>query len=228
MQSNLLLSKLHRKDQQQLLAACEKVHLCIGDTLCEPQSPIRNIYFPLNCSISQLQPISPRQTLELALISNEGMLDVSLVLGVRSSTLLSRVQSSGAALRISASAFDRKLEQVPKLRRLLNRYIYVLQAQLALTATCNRLHSLDLRLARWLLMTHDCAGLSNFHLTHKLLGQMLGVRREGITKAAGILQKRGLLSYTRGEIKILRRTALERASCSCYQVSKDVYERVLG
>lgn len=155
------------------------------------------------------------------------MSDTSLVLGVNSSIFQSRVLSSGLALQLSAATFNRKLQQLPKLRQLLNRYVYVQQAQLALTAACNRFHTLDQRLARWLLMTNDRADLSNFHLTHKLLGQILGVRRAGVTESAGNLQEGGIVSYRRGEIRVLSHIALEKASCTCYKASIDIYERVL-
>lgn len=228
MESNRLLTNLRRKDHEQLLAACDEVDLCIGDVLWEPHQRIRHVYFPLDCSISQLVPVDCRGNHELALVGNEGMLGVPLVLGVNTSTLQALLHSSGTALRMSATSFRRELERLPALRQQLNRYVYVLQAQLALTAACISFHSLDLRLARLLLTTHDRAGLRNFHLTHKLLAQMLGVRRVGVTNAAGLLQKRRLLSYRRGEITILNRASLEKASCICYQTSKDVYESVLG
>jgi CRP-like cAMP-binding protein len=228
MHSNQLLASLRRKDHLQLIAACDVVDLCIGDILCEPQSRIRHVYFPLDSFISQLVPIDSLENLELALIGNEGMLGTPLVLGVNSSTLQALVQGTGTALRMSAASFRRELEQLPAFRKQLHRYVYVLQAQLALTAACISFHSLDLRLARWLLMTHDRADSRSFHLTHKFLAQMLGVRREGVTNAAGLLQKRKLLQYSRGEINILDRAGLEKASCSCYQASRDVYANVLG
>lgn len=228
MQSNRLLAKLSRKNQRELLAACDEVELVIGDVLWEPCSRISHVYFPLGCFISKLLPVKSRQNLELALIGNEGMLGIPLILGVDSSMYQAVVQGSGSALRLSAGSLRRELDRAPALRKLLHQYIYVVHMQLALTAACSNFHSVDLRLAHWLLMTHDRAGFGNFHLTHKFLAQMLGVRRVGITNAAGALQRRKLVRYTRGNITVLNRAALERASCSCYQASKDAYENVLG
>ena len=229
MPNNRLLAAFRRKDRDALLEVCDEVELTIGDELWAPHTRIRHVYFPLDCFVSQLVPVDARKNLELALVGNEGMLGTPLVLGVDSSSMQALVQGSGAALRMSAASFRRELEQRTAFRQQLHRYVYVLQAQLALTAACIGFHSLDLRLARWLLMTHDRAGCSgNFHLTHKFLAQMLGVRRVGITNAAGLLQKRKLLSYSRGEITILNRAGLEKASCSCYQASQDMYESVLG
>ena len=228
MQSNRLLASLSRKDHRQLVAASDVVELCNGDVLWEPQSRIRHVYFPLDGFISQLVPNDSHANLEIALVGNEGMLGTPLVLGVGSSSLQAQVQGPGSALRMSAASFSRELEQHPLLRKKLNRYVYVLQAQLAVTAACLSFHSLDRRLACWLLMTHDRAGLGNFHLTHKFLAQMLGVRRVGITNAAGILQQRKILSYSRGEITILNRAGLEKVSCSCYQASQDAYKSLLG
>lgn len=229
MKSNLLLSALGRKDYRQLLAACDEVELRIDDILWQPQKRIRNVYFPLDCIISQLVPIDSHENLELALVGNEGMLGAPLILGANSSILRALVQRPGTALRMSATSFRRELARHPAFRQHLNRYVYVLQSQLAMTAACISYHTLDLRLARLLLMTHDrVAGLGSFHVTHRVLAKMLGVRRVGVTNAAGLLQKRKLLSYRRGDITILNRTGLEKASCGCYQASKDIYERVLG
>jgi CRP-like cAMP-binding protein len=225
MLNNRLLAKLPRKDQDRLLAACDEVELCNGDILWEPQTRIRHVYFPLDGFISQMVPVESKENLDLALVGNEGMLGTSLVLGVNSSSLQALVQGAGPALRMSAASFRRELEYLPALRYYLNRYIYVLQSQLALTAACINFHSLDLRLARWLLMAHDRAGLGSFHLTHKFLAQMLGVRRVGVTNAAGFLQKQKILRYSRGEITILNRAGLENASCCCYHNSQEMYER---
>ena len=228
MPNNRLLASLRRKDRQQLIAACDEVDLCIGEILWEPQQRIKYVYFPVDAFISQLVPVDAHENLELALVGNEGMLGIPMVLGVNSSSMQALVQGSGTALRMSAVTFRRELDQLPALRKQLSRYAYVMQAQLAMTAACISFHSLDLRLVRWLLMTHDRAGPGSFHLTHKFLAQMLGVRRVGITNAAGQLQKQKLLSYSRGTITILNRAGLEKASCGCYQASKDLYESVLG
>ncbi|HEX9853004.1 MAG TPA: Crp/Fnr family transcriptional regulator [Woeseiaceae bacterium] len=228
MQSNRLLAPLRRKDRHQLLAGCDQVELSVGEILLEPGQRIRHVYFPRDSFISQLAPVDDHENLELALVGNEGMLGISLVLGVNSSMLQAVVQGPGSALRMSAASFVRELERIPALRRRLKRYIYVLQVQLALTVTCNSFHTLDKRLARWLLMSHDRAQLGNFHLTHKLLAQMLGVRRVGITNAAGLLQRRQVISYKRGDITVLSRSGLENAACSCYESSNATYASVLG
>lgn len=228
MENNHLLAKLRRKDHDHLLAVCDEVDLCIGDVISEPNDHIQHVYFPLDGFISQLVPLDSKENLELALVGNEGMLGIPLVLGVSTSSLQALVQGSGSVLRINAASFRSELEQLPALRQLLNRYIYVWQAQLALTAACISFHSLDLRLARWLLMAHDRSSPDNLHLTHEFLAQMLGVRRVGVTNAAGFLQKQKILKYSRGEITILNRAGLKKASCSCYQASIDAYESVLG
>ena len=229
MQSNHLLTNLSRKDNPRLLAACDGVELCEGDVLWEPLKRIRYVYFPLGCSISQLLPVGSRRILELAVIGNEGMLGVPLLLGMNTSIWQALVQDSGAALRMSAASFRRELDQLPELRHQLNRYAYVWQEQLAQSVACISHHTLDLRLARLLLMIHDrVVGSGSFHVTHQALAQTLGVRRVGVTNAAGLLQKRNLLSYSRGDIKILNRAGLEKASCRCYQASKDMYQRALG
>jgi CRP-like cAMP-binding protein len=228
MESNHLLSALRRKDRLQLLASCELVEMTFGDVLWEPNQRIRHAYFPLDCFVSKLVPIDAHDNLELALVGNEGMLGIPLVLGLASSSYQALVQGSGSALRMSAASFRRELKAIPALRPQLNRYIYVVQAQLAQSAACNNFHALDKRLARWLLMTHDRAHFGTFHLTHRFLAQMLGVRRVGVTNAAGVLQKLKLVSYTRGEITVLDRPSLEKASCSCYQASQDTYKSILG
>lgn len=224
---NRLVTALPSKDRQRLLAGCEPVELAMADVLCEPGERMRHVYFPADSFIALVSPVDGRASL-VELIGNEGMLDASLVLGVNLSPLRAVVQGAGGALRMGVAAFCREIKRSPALRRQLNRYIYVRMAQLAQTAACTHFHVLNARLACWLLMTHDRVHSNQFHLTHEVLAQMLGVRRVGVTNAAGLLQQRNLVSYRRGDITILDRTGLEAASCGCYQSVRDTYERILG
>jgi CRP-like cAMP-binding protein len=225
---NRLVAALPQRDRQRLLAASELVELTIGEILCEPGEQIRHAYFPLEGFISMLLTVDGHAYLELALIGNEGMFGSPFALGVPVSPLRALVQGSGTALRLSPAALRLELERSVALRNTLHRYIYVSLAQLAQVAACNSFHALDARLVRWLLMTHDRAHSDEFHLTHEFLAQMLGVRRVGVTNAASALQKRRLVSYSRGNIKVLDRAGLEAATCSCYQAARNTYERVLG
>jgi CRP-like cAMP-binding protein len=225
---NRLLAVLPRKDRRHLLAGCEEIDLRFGDVLSEPGERFRYVYFPTEGFLSLLLCVHGRQTRDVKLVGNEGMLGVPLALGVTISPLRALVQGSGSALRMSAATFRRELELTPALRRMVNRYIYVLMAQLSQAAACIGSHLLDARLARSLLTTHDRALSREFHLTHEFLAQMLGVRRVGVTNAAGLLQRRKLVSYSRGDITILDRAGLEAASCECYRGAKDTYRRILG
>lgn len=225
---NRLLAALPQRDRQRLLAACETVDLTVGEVLCESGEQIRHAYFPLDGFISMLLTVDGHANLELGLVGNEGMFGSPLTLGVTVSPLRALVQGSGSALRISPAALGLELQRSVALRSALHRYVYVSLAQLAQGAACNSFHALDARLVRWLLMTHDRAHSDDFHLTHEFLAQMLGVRRVGVTNAATALQKNGLVSYSRGNIRVLDRAGLEAASCSCYQAALHTYEQVLG
>jgi hypothetical protein len=156
------------------------------------------------------------------------MLGVTLVLGVTAAPLRGVVQGEGDALRLSASALHAELRRSPSLTKTLNGYLYVLMAQLTQTAGCTRFHEIDARLSRWLLMTHDRAHADHFHLTHQFLADMLGVQRSAVTIAAGSLQERGLIRYTRGEITILDRKGLEGTACECYAAVVNDYARMFG
>lgn len=225
---NQLLASLPHQESARVLACCEPVDLVFGSILCEPEQALRHLYFPLTGFISLVTTLRDHQPLEMGLIGNEGMLGATLVLGVNSVPMRAVVQGSGTALRISATDFRRELQECPELLRLLNRYLYVLMAQLSQTAACTHFHEIEPRLARWLLMTHDRAHADHFYLTHEYLADMLGVRRSGVTVAAGALQLRGLIHYTRGEISILDRKGLEAASCECYDATIDDYAQLLS
>jgi hypothetical protein len=164
----------------------------------------------------------------MGLIGNEGMLGVTLVLGVATAPLRGVVQGEGDALRLSAVDLHAELRRSPSLTKTLNGYLYVLMAQLTQTAGCTRFHEINARLSRWLLMTHDRAHADHFHLTHQFLADMLGVQRSAVTIAAGGLQDRGLIHYTRGEITILDRPGLEGTSCECYAAVIKDYEQMFG
>lgn len=224
---NNLLAALSRKDRQHFLSGCEQVELVFGKIICEPQQIIRYVYFPTDSFISLMTPIDSHSSLEVALVGSEGMFGISIMLGVDVTSLHAVVQGSGHAWRMDVERFHSELKNCVALQHELNRYIYVLMIQLTQTAACTRFHVVEERLARWLLMMRDRAHSNAFHITHEFLAHMLGVRRVGVTKAAGSLQKKMLISYSRGDVRINDIAGLEAASCSCYRADKKTYERIL-
>ena len=225
--ANQLLAALPLPSRVAFLASCEKVNLVFGQVLCESGQRIRHVYFPLNSFISLITVLADGSRLEVGIVGDEGLLGISLVLGVNTSAQHALVQGAGTALRISATAFDRHCKQNEALRIGLSRYAYVLMSQLALTAACSHYHAIESRLARWLLLTRDRAHSNQFHLTHHLMSYMLGVRRVGITQAATALHTRGLINYSRGHIDIRDGTGLEKAACRCYRQARDMYAQTL-
>jgi len=209
------------------MACAELINIEFGQVLCEPDTPYKFLYFPLTGFISLVATVTGHRPLEMGLIGDEGMLGATVVLGVPHVPLRGLVQGSGSALRISVRQFQSLIADSPALHRTLDRYVYVLMAQLAQTAACTRFHDVDQRLARWLLLTHDRAHANNFQLTHQFLADMLGVRRSSITSSAGRMQTSGLITYSRGDITILNRDGLEAASCTCYADVVDDYADVL-
>lgn len=224
---NYLIEQLPRKDRQRLLDLCEPVQLVLSEVICEDGKPTRHVYFPINGFISLITSIAGKPILEVGMVGREGMLGAQLALGVTTAPLRALVQGPGSACRIGAGAFLAELPKSAALRRLLNRYIYVLMAQLASSSACLRVHEIGPRLARWLLMTQDRAHTEEFRVTHEFLAYMLGVRRVGITNAAGALQQRGLIEYRRGQLTVLDRRGLEAAACSCYAADLKVYDDLL-
>lgn len=184
--------------------------------LQEPGKPSEHAWFPDTAFISLLVQPADTSALEVGLVGGEGMLGTQLVLGVRHAPLRGLVQGAGMAWRIDRVAMAQELERSAALRGVLLRYVQAQLMQLATAAACLRFHAIEPRLARWLLMTQDRAGSSDFHITHEFLATMLGVRRVGITQAAQGLQGRGLIRYHRGDLEVLDRAGLELAACSCY------------
>lgn len=220
--SNQLINSLSAKARSRVLQRCETVELPFGTILNETGQKISHVYFPVTGFISLLVIIYDHLPLVTGLIGNEGMLGATLMLGVSTAPTRAVVQGPGVALRMKTSDFRHEIEINRPLQLALNRYLYVLITRLSQNVACTHFHKIEERLARWLLMTHDRAQADHFYLTHAYLASILGVRRSGITVAAGALQLRKLISYNRGEICILDREGLELASCACYSQSRKV------
>ncbi len=211
-----------------MLARCETVELTFGDIVYEPGDGLSHVYFPLEGLISLIVPIEGSVGLEVGLIGNEGMFGIPLVLGVGVSSLRAVVQGSGAALQMDAAPFGVEIQRNETLHRVIDRYAFVHLSELAQTAGCTRYHVVEARLARWLLMTQDRVHSGVFNVTQEFLALMLGVRRVGVTRAAGSLQQLGLIHYSRGKITVLDRRGLKAAACACYGADRDVYASILG
>lgn len=222
--ANRLLAALPRREHQRLLTTLEPITLNFGEVLYEAGKPIRHVYFPSDSLLSLLTLVDGHKALETGLVGREGMLGVPLALGINTSPVRAVVLGTGTALRMTSAHFRSEHGKYGPLHRELNRYIHERMVQLTQTAACNRFHPVEGRLARWLLMTHDRMGTKHFRLTQELLGNMLGVLRVAVTKAAGALQRRKLISYRRGNISILDQRGLEAASCGCYRIVKDMHE----
>jgi CRP-like cAMP-binding protein len=225
---NRLLASLSNRDCLAIEARCTRIELKFGQVLAEPDARIRHIYFPIDSFISLVARADAESTLEVGLIGSEGMLGATVALGIGLARLHATVQGDGEALRMSALQTRRELAARPAFRAAVLRYCYVLLRQVSQMAACTHYHPVQARLARWLLMTHDRARGSSLHLTQEFLGQMLGVRRVGVTQAASALKADRLIGYHRGEIAILDRRGLEAASCVCYAADRLLVQHTLG
>lgn len=226
--TNGLIDRLPETQREHFLAQCTWVQLRFADALYESDTPITQVYFPLTGFISRVIAVESSEPLEAGLIGNEGMLGATLALGVKTAPFQSVVHGSGVALTMSAAQFRKQLKASAELRKILDEYLFVLIEQLAQNSACNSYHEVRPRLARWLLMTHDRIDGDSLRLTHAFLAGVLGVRRSAVTIAAGQLQARNLISYSRGRIRILSRSGLEAESCECYAATVSAYARRLS
>jgi CRP-like cAMP-binding protein len=213
---NLLLASLPKSIYRDLLPNLVPTTLAFGDVLYEPDARIQHVFFPSDCLVSLLTVADRHFALEVGMVGREGMVGVALALGAVVSPVRALVQGGGAALRMGAGRFSRALRRSRPLQDGLHAYIHSLMSQISRTAACNRFHMVEARLARWLLMTRDRLHSGEFRMTHEFLAAMLGVRRVGVTEAASALQRKKLIEYTRGQIRIIDGAGLEAASCSCY------------
>jgi len=224
---NRILGALPLAERRQLLEVASNVRLDARAVLFEAGEPIDAVYFPTDGVISLVTPLQDGSIAEVATIGNEGIVGVPLVRlserGVRAIT-----QVAGRALRLDAAVFLEWFEQRPGFRTLVDRYTQALFGQIAQSAACNRLHSSEERLSRWLLMTQDRVESDQFMITQEFLGQMLGARRSTISVSAGILQRAGLIRYSRGHVTIVDREGLMEVSCECYAVIKAELDMVIG
>jgi len=224
---NKLIELLPRRERLRLLASCDPVELKFGATLAQAGKPISHVYFPVDGFVSLVTALGGKPVLEVGMVGREGMVGTEVVLGVLRAPTNSLVQGAGLAQRMSVAAFRRELSRNEPLKRGLNRYLYVRMTQFAVAAACLRFHLIGHRLARWLLMTQDRAHADHFRVTHEFLAYMLGVRRVGVTIAAGALQGRGLISYSRGQLIVLDRRGLENAACECYASDRHTYQSLI-
>lgn len=226
--ANLLLAALPAAELSRILARLDPVRVEVGEVLCEPDDPIRHVYFPHDCLISLLAVAEGRMTLEVGLVGREGMLGATVALGHDTTQTRAVVQRAGSASRMDSDALREAFAHSPPLQRVLARYTDTLLAQAIQIAVCSRFHVLEARLARSLLVTRDRLQSDKFHLTHEFLAHALGVRRVGVTKAASALQQAGLINYSRGNIEILDPHRLAAAACTCYEIVKEAGESPLA
>ncbi len=225
---NRLLAALPPEDLARLWPRLQPVELAIRQVLYAPEEPATAVYFPESGYLSRLAPMDDGDSAEVGLIGSEGMAGLSVLLGGDHESFEIMVQVPGTGLRMEAGAFREEVDRIPSLRTLLHRYALAHFEQVARSAACNGRHNIEQRLARWLLMAHDRVEADEFPMTHEFLSMMLGVRRAGVTVAAGTLQKAGLIRYERGRMQITDRPGLEAASCECYGIARRAYDRLLG
>jgi CRP-like cAMP-binding protein len=225
---NSLLNALPRKDYQRLLPNLDLVLFSLGEVIYEPGGHMKYVYFPTTSHVSLLYTMINGATAEMGLVGNEGVVGIALFMGGDTTPNRAVVQGGGHALRMKAETMQDEFKRGGEFQHLLLRYTQALITQISQTAVCNRLHSMEQRLCRWLLMTHDRVQEADLQMTQEFISNMLGVRREGVTHAAHRLQENGLIIYVRGHIRILNRQGLEASVCECYLVVKDEHDRLFA
>lgn len=224
---NRLLAALPEEEYARLLPNLELVPMPLGAVLYESGSELRHVYFPTTAIVSLLYVMIDGASAEIAVVGKEGVLGVALFMGGETMPNRAVVQSAGHAYRLKGQLLKEEFNRAGELQHLLLRYTQALLTQMAQTAVCNRHHSLDQQLCRWLLLSLERLPSNELVMTQELIGNMLGVRREGVTEAAGNLQKAGLIKYQRGHITVLDRAGLEARACECYAVVKKEFDRLL-
>lgn len=226
--SNCLLSKLPAPDLARLELCLEPVELSLGDVIYEASEELTHVYFPTTGIVSLLYETQTGESSEVAITGKHGLVGVSAFLGDKCTVGRAVVQSAGHGLRIPADRLKDEFDASSPVRDLLLRYVQAFITQISQSAVCNRLHSVSQRLCRWLLANHDQLPGDRLTMTHDMIAHMLGVRREGVTIAAGHLQEIGAIKYSRGTLQILDRKKLEKAACECYEVVSGEFDRLLG
>ena len=224
---NHLLASLPAAELARWLPQLESVDMPLGYVVYEPGSTLAHVYFPTTSIVSLLYVMENGASAEIAVVGNDGVVGVSLFMGGGSTPSRGVVQSAGRAFRLKASVMNEEFQRAGPVLHLLLRYTQALITQMAQTAVCNRHHTLDQQLCRWLLLSLDRLQDNKLVMTQELIANMLGVRREGVTEGALKLQRAGLISYTRGRITILDRPGLEKRTCECYAVVRKEYARLL-
>ncbi|WP_224094375.1 Crp/Fnr family transcriptional regulator [Nostoc sp. MS1] len=224
---NQILASLSSTEYQRLVPYLEPVNLLLKQVLYTAGEPITHVYFPYEAITSLVCNLEDGSTVEAGVISNDGMVGLPVIWGGNSTTTTAFIQAAGTGMRMKAEVLIQEFHRGGELQRLLLRFTQALFTQVTQTAACNRLHTIEERLARWLLIVHDRMQSDTFPLTQEFIAQMLGCRRSGVTVAAGTLSKAGIISYKRGNITILNRDDLEATSCECYSIIKKEYIRLL-
>jgi CRP-like cAMP-binding protein len=225
---NLLIHQLPKVDRVQLLDRCERVELCLSDELSVRGQPLSHAHFPLTGFVSLVIDVDSYPALEVGMVGRESMLGAELLLGLAPTPWRALVQGAGESLRIEAASLREAIAASPALQQVIQTSLLVRLHQQTLASACERFHMIGPRLARWLLMSQDRAQADSFHVTHEFMALMLGVRRVGVTVAAGALQHSGLIRYHRGELTVIDRPGLEAQACSCYAIDKAILARLTG